>query len=35
MDDIKTMNDFIIPQFTLISTPEQDEIVHQRETTRT
>lgn len=31
MENIKTMNDFIIPQFTLISTPEQEEIIRQRE----
>ena len=31
MDNIKTMNDFIIPQFTLISTPEQEEFVRQKE----
>ena len=30
-DNIKTIRDFMIPQFTLISTPEQDEIVRQRE----
>ena len=30
-DNIKTIRDFIIPQFTLISTPEQEEIVRQRE----
>lgn len=30
-DNIKTIRDFMIPQFTLISTPEQEEIVRQRE----
>ena len=30
-DNIKTIRDFMIPQFTLISTPEQDEIIRQRE----
>lgn len=32
MDIIKTMGDFKIPQFTLLTSPEQDEIVRQRET---
>ena len=31
MDIIKTMGDFKIPQFTLLTSPEQDEIVRQRE----
>ena len=31
MDIIKTMGDFKIPQFTLFTSPEQDEIVRQRE----
>lgn len=31
MDIIKTMGDFKIPQFTLLTSPEQDEIVCQRE----
>ena len=30
-DNIKTIRDFIIPQFTLLASPEQDEIVRQRE----
>ena len=31
MDNIKTMKDFKIPQFTLITTPEQEEFVRQKE----
>ncbi len=31
MENIKTMNDFKIPQFILITTPEQEEIVRQKE----
>ena len=31
MDIIKTMGDFKIPQFTLLTSPEQDEIARQRE----
>ena len=31
MDIIKTMGDFKIPQFTLLTSPEQDEIGRQRE----
>lgn len=34
MDNIKTMGDFKIPQFTLLISPEQDEIVRQREAER-
>ena len=30
-DNIKTIRDFIIPQFTLLASPEQDEIIRQRE----
>ena len=30
-DNIKTIRDFIIPQFTLLTSPEQDEIIRQRE----
>ena len=31
MENIKTMNEYKIPQFTLITTPEQEELVRQRE----
>lgn len=31
MDIIKTMGDFKIPQFTLLTSPEQDEMFRQRE----
>ena len=31
MDNIKTMKDFKIPQCTLITTPEQEEFVRQKE----
>ena len=31
MDNIKTMKDFKIPQFTLITIPEQEEFVRQKE----
>ena len=30
-DNIKTIRDFIIPQFTLLASPEQDEIIQKRE----
>ena len=30
-DNIKTIRDFMIPQFTLLASPEQDEIIRQRE----
>ena len=31
MENIKTMNEYKIPQFTLITTPEQEELVRQKE----
>ncbi len=30
-DNIETIRDFMIPQFTLLASPEQDEIIRQRE----
>lgn len=30
-DNIKTIRDFMMPQFTLLASPEQDEIIRQRE----